>query len=440
MRYPLYSELRTMYEARSENPCTYRLTMKLKDMVDETVLHHAVEKTMERYPYFRVKIVIDGDEVFFEDNPAPVPIFHTDEAITLCGPKADGHLMAFSWWKNKVHVNAVHALTDGGGVYHLLQTFLYHYCSEYYGLELSSEGIWLAGEEPSPDEWEDPAKKPLDIDPSMLVDKWDKPAFQIMDAGIARPAKRPIVYNIRIAEDEFMRFNLSKEGSPGTIVALFLARAIASLHPEAADPIAIAMCVNQRRALKAPLAHQSLVGDARLVFKERMKDMGFEEQETCFRGMVSIQTDDDMVLNEVREYQELMEELAGLPSHADRVALCQKLADEKSRIFTATVSYVGKADLGEAAFYVQEFQVMPSTALPSCSTPIIIELSAVNKCFYASFLQNFEGVEYVNAFIAQLRENGINYDVLYQEPARFPGLEWPCPEERPWIPQTEVER
>ena len=198
------------------------------------------------------------------------------------------------------------------------------------------------------------------------------------------------------------------------------------------------MCVNQRRALKAPLAHQSLVGDARLVFKEPMKAMGFEEQETCFRGMVSIQTDDDMVLSEVREYQELMDELAGLPSHVERVALCQRLADEKSRIFTATVSYVGKADLGEAAFYVQEFQVMPSTALPSCSTPIIIELSAVNRFFYASFLQNFSGVEYVNAFIAQLRENGINYDVLYQEPARFPGLEWPYPEgyERAWVSIT----
>ena len=57
MRYPLYSELRTAYESTSENPRTFRVTIKLKDMVDEAVLYDAVQKTMERYPYYRVALV-----------------------------------------------------------------------------------------------------------------------------------------------------------------------------------------------------------------------------------------------------------------------------------------------------------------------------------------------------------------------------------------------
>ena len=427
MRHPLYSELRTLYEATAQNPRTFRITIKLKDMVDEPVLVDAVRKTMERFPYFCVRLVVADDALYFEDNPAPMPVLHTDEAIELGAPETDYHLFVVSWWKNKVHLNVMHALTDGGGMYHMVQTFLYYYCSEYYGRELSSEGVWLAGESVDPAEWEDPARGEIVYDPRRTVEKWDSPAFQIADGGLVKLTESSIVYNIRIPEDQFMRFNMSKEGSPATIVALFLRRAIASLHPEAADPVAIALCVNQRRALGAPLAHQSLVGDARLVFKEAMKGMDFELQETCYRGMVAVQTNKDMVLKEVSEYKDLMEELEALPTHADRARRCKELADEKSRIFTATVSYVGKVDMGEAEFYVQEFHALPSTALPSCTTPLTLELSAVNGSFYVNFLQFFESDVYLRAFIQQLRDNDINYDVLYQERTRYPGFATPWP-------------
>ena len=43
-----------------------------------------------------------------------------------------------------------------------------------------------------------------------------------------------------------MRFNISNDGSPATVVALFLARAIDELHRSPEDPVVIAMCVNQR--------------------------------------------------------------------------------------------------------------------------------------------------------------------------------------------------
>ncbi len=424
MRYPLYSELRTLYEATNENPRTFRLTIKLKDMVDEAVLVRAVRATMERYPYFRVRLGIDENEAYFEDNPLPVPVLHTDHPIMLGSYETQGHLIAFCWWKNKVHIDAWHALTDGGGIYHLLNTLLYLYCSEYYGRELSSEGVWLAGDEVSPDEWADPGRGEI-AESSPLVKKWSDRGFQLADGGIAHVTNRCLTYNLRISEEEFMRFNISKEGSPGTIVALFLSRAIASVHPKTDDPVVIALCVNQRRALRAPLAHQSLVGDARLVFHERMKSMDFATQETCFRGMVAAQTDEGMVRREIKEYQELMEELKGMPTHDERHAHCVRLADKKSQMFTATVSYVGKSSFGDAEFYVQEFHALPSTALPSCATPLTLEMSAVNGCFYVNFIQYFEEDAYLRAFISQLRENDINYDVLYQEYTNYPGFVCP---------------
>ena len=109
-----------------------------------------------------------------------------------------------------------------------------------------------------------------------------------------------------------MRFNISNDGSPATIVALLLARAIDALHPDAGLPPVIAMCVNQRKALRAPLAHQSLVGDVRLPYTGKIRGLDFSTQATCFRGMVTLQTDEEMVLDEIREYQELVGHLKAM--------------------------------------------------------------------------------------------------------------------------------
>jgi hypothetical protein len=230
------------------------------------------------------------------------------------------------------------------------------------------------------------------------------------------------VYNIRISEEEFMRLNLSKEGSPGTIIALFLARAIDSLHADAADPVVIAMCVNQRKALKAPLAHHSLVGDVRLVYSGRLKDMDFMDQATSFRGMVALQSDPDIVLEEIKEYQSIVEDLNALPSLEARHKYCVDRMDLLTSYFTATISYVGKADMGEAEQFIQEFHVLPSTALPSSATPLTLELSAMNGSFYVNFMQYFDDDSYLKAFIKELRTNNINYDVLYQEETKYPRM------------------
>ena len=151
-----------------------------------------------------------------------------------------------------------------------------------------------------------------------------------------------------------MRFNISNDGSPATIAALFLARALDELHPTAERPPVVALCVNQRKALKAPLAHQSLVGDVRLLWSDRLRTLPFTTQATCFRGMVSLQSNEDMVLEEIREYQKLAARLRTLDSCEARQAECVRRMEALSGCLSATVSYVGKADLVGAERYIRE--------------------------------------------------------------------------------------
>ncbi|MBE6726456.1 MAG: hypothetical protein E7576_14895 [Ruminococcaceae bacterium] len=419
----LYSELRTIYETTEADPHTFRITIKLKDLVDGGILRAAVDKTMERYPYFRVRMIADGDEIRFGENPAPVPVLNTHERITLGSGQTEGHLLAFCYSWNRLYIDVFHGLTDGGGIYPLIRTLFFYYLSDLYGKEFSAEGIRLSGDSVAPAEWEDPAERPLPERRRIAVPKWNKPAFQMAD--VVPLTDDCAVYNLRIPEEEFMRFNISNDGSPATIVALLLARTIDALYPDADRPPVIAICVNQRKALHAPLAHQSLVGDVRLPYQRRMRDLPFSAQATCFRGMVTLQSDEDMVQNEIGDYQDLMFRLAGMKTHGERRKCCVERMETISRSLTATVSYVGKANFGDVEPFIQEFEVLPSTALPSTHVPLTVEMSALHGYFFLNFMQYFKGEDIFMTFIRQLRENGIDYDVLNVAEARWPMMELP---------------
>ncbi len=141
--------------------------------------------------------------------------------------------------------------------------------------------------------------------------------------------------------------------------------------------------------------------------------------------MVSLQADEDMVLDDIREYQALTEHLEKLPGHAERQACCVSRMEELSKCITATVSYVGKANLGDLEHYIQEYEALPSTALPSTHVPLTVEMSALHGYFFINFIQYFHEDAYFETFIRQLRENNIDYDVLNMTAARFPRVELP---------------
>lgn len=424
MKHTLFSELRTIYETTAEDPHTFRLSIKMKDLIDVDIMREAVNRTMERYPYFLVRMVREGADVFYEDNPLPFPVINTCGRVTLGSAQTNYHLMAVCLWQNWLHIDCYHALTDGGGIHPMISTLLYQYISAYYGVEPDPSGIRLPGSEVSEDEWKDPGAVILPPQREGLVSKWSLPAFQI-DEKHVHLQPESIVTTVGISEKEFIPFSISNDGSPATVVSLLLARSLDMVHPDTADPVVIAMCVNQRKALGAPLAHQSLVGDVRLVYSDRIKKMPFMNQATCFRGMVALQSDRDMVRDEIRDYQELMRELGKTDSFAERHDICVSRMENLSKCVTATVSYIGKINMGPMEHYLQEFDPLPSTALPSMHTPLTIEMVSMNGQIVLNFIQYFPEMEYFSLFAKQLRENDINYNVLRQEKALYPLLQMP---------------
>lgn len=424
MKRELVSELRTLYETTDSSPNTFRVTITLKEAVDGEIFESAVKKTMKRYPFFGVQLVCEDERCYFAENDRDFVVRDTDDIITLGTEESNFHLMAFAYKENRIYLDAHHGFADGGAMGDLYKTLLYYYCSEAYKADLSSEGIFLSDSPILEAEWEDPYRTMVKKEPVFEIRKWAGTALQIADDPKVTMKERAIVHHVRIDEKEFMRFNISKEGSPGTVLALFMALAIDRLNPGAADPVCIAMCVNQRKALRAPCARKSLVGGVSLVYKPSMKKMSFEEQVTCFRGMVALQSDSDYVLEEISEYLQWIDEVEALSTVEERKAKCVEKVKERSKHYTAAISYVGKSSMGDAERFVERFDVHPSTAYPSVETPVIVEVLTVNDKFYVSFIQYFEQTDYFDAFLEQMKINDIQFEVLDSCQARYPEVKF----------------
>ena len=118
--------------------------------------------------------------------------------------------------------------------------------------------------------------------------------------------------------------------------------------------------MNQRKVLGAPLAHQSLVGNVMLEYKDNMRDWPLERQGTIYRGMTFAQTRDEVVLGGVASNKGMCQLLLSKQSDEERHEIMSFVDVSARKYVTATVSYVGKADYKEAENYIRDFRLCTS--------------------------------------------------------------------------------
>ena len=422
MEQKLFTELRTLYTTTKETPTVIRIRIRMRDLIDPAILRRAVDMTMRRYPYFCVALQKKEGRYVYAENHRPVVITDSLHGVDLNSEESNYHMIAFCLQDNWIILDVFHGLTDGAGAYEVVRTLLYYYCSERYNVMLKEDGIRLVGDEISEEEWIDPVVNRTDL-PTPERNEMANALNLRTSAGLEED-HRHTVYSIAISEAEFMRFNLDNNGSPGTMFSLLLSRAVAKLYPDSDEMIRIALCVNQRKALNAPLAHHSLVGAVMLEYKDKMRDWSLDMQSTAYRGMVFAQTQEEKVLMGVASFKGINHMLLAKESDQERIGIASYINSLAAKLTTATVSYVGKADYKEAEQYVRDFRLWTSPL----GNNLLVEISAVNGRFTLDFLQSFSSPVIVNAFLKELDENGIIYDLQDVNELKLPNIRLPWTE------------
>ena len=140
--------------------------------------------------------------------------------------------------------------------------------------------------------------------------------------------------------------------------------------------------------------------------------------------MVFAQTIKENVLAGVASMKGINQMLLSKTTDQERLAITNAISGMTDRITTATISYTGKAGFRDSEEYIRDFRGWTSAA----GKTLLIEVSAVGGRFTLDFLQPFSSPIYVNAFLRELEDNGIKYDLQDMMKLDLPNIKLPWSE------------
>ena len=395
----------------------------LKEAVDGTILQHAVDKAFERFPYFSVQVIRDGEEYVLVSNPRPHNIIHTKERLNIGTEEVNYHLVVVSYYENKICFNVAHSVTDGAGRAPLTKSVLYYYVTEKYGVELSTDGVYLAGQPLFDDE----TGIPMPYEEIMkATDALHRPvgdAYQMLSSGLINDSEQR-EYRFKVSEKEFMSLNKSNDASPSVLASVLLAKILWKLDSNVDKNIVGNLCVNMRPGLHNKHSKMPLFTCIPLTYKPTMKDMELAKLCTCTRGMVMLQSDEENIKYLYKSTILGYEALNSLPDLKTKREVASNAVYGKEGLLSATflVSYVGKSTLGDLNDYVH---AMFTTVDAIPKGGIIIEITSGDGDFYFTFMQDFSSDVYFREFTKILTDNGMHLTMISDRPILAPVVKLP---------------
>ena len=399
---------------------TVRLTVRLTQTIDPLKLRKAIDQTASCYPYLCVRLCKGKDTIYYEENPLSVVLLQTDERICLNCETVNYHVWAVCCAKDRIHLDFFHGITDGMGMYSVLATLLYYYGKLQYRTT-EPGNIRTADISASEEELDDPQEH-LFIDMSPVWIQQDTPMFE-KAFNLEKDGKLTLgeqtLWDIKVPEKAFLRFTSAHDASPGTMISLLLARAIDSLYPARDKKIISAYVINARPMLQAVKTFHNCLGMALLSFSDRVKALPFSTQCTAYRGMTFLQSDSDRIVPAITENGHIIKDVAHKnKTTEEKKAVFGRMFNGGEDVITFLVSYVGKWSYPSVAETIREIWAHPPDTFG-----LMAEIGAVGGSICITLQQHFKEDTVREAFLHQLDENGIPYDIVRKsgiDNARFP--------------------
>ena len=80
------------------------------------------------------------------------------------------------------------------------------------------------------------------------------------------------------------------------------------------------------------------------------------------------------------------------------------------------ISYAGKSQYGEADNYFEYVDV----EVDPCGSDMLLEVFLINGVYSVDITQRFEDSLFIDAFVEELKREGIEFDLFEQRDANFP--------------------
>ena len=390
-----------------------RFKVRLKDKIDPDALKSAVSSASLRFPYFMGHLVCAGESFEYAGNDLPVAVINSDARVTLNSAQTNYHVWAVSYLDDIIYLDFFHGITDGTGMYRVLATILYYYCKSVYGIdvitELESSDIEAEMADPQDTIEEVPAP-----------DTSYTPAFTLeTDGGLTKSS--PVIWDVKIPEDAFVKFVRENDSTPGTMVELLMGKAINSLYPERTKPIISSYVINARPMVGAEATNHNCLGMSIFDYSPLVSSMPLSTQGTVYRGKTFVQSRGEQVATGLAVNASTVKGvMKSTPSLEARKEIFTAMFNGGEGFISYLVSYPGKWKYPSIGQYMKEFWTHPP-----CTFSLMVILGAAGGNISLSIQQRFSEKTVVEAFLSLLRERGIPYEIISSGTSDVAGFEAP---------------
>lgn len=392
---------------------TMRICIELTETVDGVLLQKALHDSIRRYPYFSVKLVVDGNEYVNAYNDRPIVVKQGREPVTLATEEANYHILALCYKDNSIFCDVSHSVTDARGFYPFVELLIANYFKYSKGILPEQEAFDEAVLE---EEIGDPYRN-VDFDQAdqPLYRRNTNEYYHLQDGTLAGKGQRTM-HRIVIDESGMMKYASSHDGSPGVVIAALLSKVIWENDPNVVLPVKIGVGCDHRPALNTK-SYRTLSNIHEIAYDARLKAKSLEELCTLGRGMIILQNDPDNILYRIKQSELGKSQLAKIPT----VEMKQAIISSKTSIdrSTASVSYMGRVSLGAASPYVTGLYTYVDSVPEN---GFVVELLALNGMFYLAVFQGFDDNKYLNGILQFLDSEKIPYTYLGKEEVIVPKM------------------
>ena len=398
-------------KVRAGQPYLYRITglpsevyeVRFKEQVNHNDLNTALQATIVRYPYFKVRYIEKKGDFYAVPNELPFEVSETDTLPPLGGSETNYYLIYVSHYENHVNVSFHHGLTDGRGIKNFVETLIYYYCRIHYGNTDIIDGIMTGKQTVSEEEYAEPCGEKFDFDRKELkkIDGLSKKGFSLPETKIQTVSHRR--YEMKFSQKEFISVCKKYGGSPIILLSMMMSRAIHALYPENHEVINSNFPVDVRNELGVNKTYKNCVKSISLPYGEHEQQMSSEELCAWYKQLLNDQRQPARCRDEFNKIIMLLDVLNLLHSYEKKRKIMKFLDDLK--LDTYLISYIGQFNFGTNEKYIDSVHLFSD-----CSDGLVMNMTCQCGYFTIDFVQDFESESYIKALTAQFEAEGISLE------------------------------
>ena len=382
--------------------------VETSSQVQGEVLQAAVDDVLKRAPYFGDALAEREGSFHYAKNPLPMKVAEGG-LRAVGGPETNWHNLDVTFEGNTMSFAMFHAFCDGMGLNLFVDAVLNRYFSRKDGVDYPAEGLRVPGQSVLEGEEADGIVnlEPMEMTPEIgaALAQRTKESYVLPEASGDHLDDMHAI-TVHVAEGALLDFARSCGSSPAPTLAALMAEAVFAVHPECDMPVAAMIPTSTRKALDVPNTFKNAAGAAFVHFDPN-DAASFAKRASAARASLRAQVATDVVRFANAGLRGLIAASKAAKTYAEKAEMLNITGRYSTPI---SVDYVG--GLHAEGFEDQLVSIRYlSSPLGDQSDSLSLFVTATAGRFDLVFARNFATDVYDKAFLAQLDEHGIPYEL-----------------------------